>query len=370
MSKYGLIYIVSNSEQKKNLFKIGKTSRGIEFRIKELNSATGTLGKFKAHATFLVEDIDETEKLIHKKLSKLRYQKNREFFESDYTELLLKIEELIGNECLKKEIFTELDKKKLKLIKDKKLKSEKEFLTTDFDMDRLLKDSIESSKNEKIKKVQNYKKFNDDLKKFSTYQLDIYKTNIEKLKKSLNKYKYIHFHTLIEKYSIDCRVVFSPNNINEINNSIKHHEKLSTPYKSDWGAINIDFAHNYAGVSIKKQERHYKYKDTYRFGSGHRDYIYNIPKVFKYLVKDFANLIINHKDLQLEEQELKKKFGKDKELTYSDYEYFVDRSFGSFYGPYSFTDRDLDDEDDEETRFSRNDCDYDHAHELFLKFNK
>ena len=38
MSKYGLIYIVSNSEQKKNLFKIGKTSRSIEERIKELKN--------------------------------------------------------------------------------------------------------------------------------------------------------------------------------------------------------------------------------------------------------------------------------------------------------------------------------------------
>ena len=75
MSKYGLIYIVSNSEQKKNLFKIGKTSRTIEERIKELNSATGTLGKFKPHATFLVEDIDNIEKKLHSKLSDLRYQK-------------------------------------------------------------------------------------------------------------------------------------------------------------------------------------------------------------------------------------------------------------------------------------------------------
>ena len=100
MSKYGLIYIVSNSEQKKNLFKIGKTSRTIESRIKELNSATGTLGKFKAHATFLVADIDEVEIYIHNKLSKIRYQKNREFFESNYTELLLKVDGLIGNDCL------------------------------------------------------------------------------------------------------------------------------------------------------------------------------------------------------------------------------------------------------------------------------
>ena len=312
MSKYGLIYIVSNSEQKKNLFKIGKTSRTIEERIKELNSATGTLGKFKPHATFLVEDVDQTETFIHKKLSKLRYQQNREFFESDYTELLLKVEELIGNECLKKEIFTELDKKKTKRIQDKKLKSEKEFLSTDIDMESLLKDSIEKSKNEKITKEESHKKFNDELKKFSKYQLDVYKTNIEKLKKSLDEFKYIHFHTVEEKYSIECRIVFSPNNTNEISKSIKHHEKFSTPFKSDWGAINVDFVHNIAAVTINKKQRHYKYKDRYDFGSGSKDYIYNIPKAFKYLVKDFGKLILNHKDLQLEELELEKNMEKKK----------------------------------------------------------
>ena len=116
MSKYGLVYIVSNSEQNKDLYKIGKTSRTIDERIKELNSATGTLGKFQAHATFLVEDIDFSEKDIHKKLSKLRYQSNREFFKCNYTELLVKVRDLIAEDCLKENLITQPDKKILKKV--------------------------------------------------------------------------------------------------------------------------------------------------------------------------------------------------------------------------------------------------------------
>lgn len=369
MSKYGLIYIVSNSEQRKNLFKIGKTSRTIKSRVKELNSATGTLGKFKAHATFLVEDIDETEKFIHQKLSKLRYQKNREFFESDYTELLLKVDELIGTDCLKKEIITELDKKKIKQIQNKKAKLEQEFLSSDIDMESLLNESIEKSKNEKIVKESSAKERNDALEKFSKYQMNIYNTNIKKLKKSLDKYKYIHFHSAQEEYLIECEVVVSPNDANEISKSIKHHDKFTYPFESDWGALKIDFYNNFGSVVIEKLERHYKWKDQYESKSS-KDHIYNITKAFKYLIKDFAKLILNHKDLQLEEQKLSKKFGSKKELTESDYRYFVDRSFGDFSPPYkSDDDPDLD-EDEETTRFNHNDCDYDHAHELFLKHNK
>ena len=173
MSKYGLIYIVSNSEQKKNLFKIGKTSRSIEERIKELNSATGTLGKFKPHATFLVKDIDEMETYIHKKLSKIRYQKNREFFELNYTELLLNVEELISTECLKKEIITAPDNKISKKIKQEKIQLEKEFLSADLDIDNLLKDSIDSHKSN----IENESRMND-LKKI-----------IEKQKEELSEFE-------------------------------------------------------------------------------------------------------------------------------------------------------------------------------------
>jgi len=357
MSKYGLIYIVSNSEQKKNLFKIGKTSRTIESRIKELNSATGTLGKFKAHATFLVADIDEVEIYIHNKLSKIRYQKNREFFESNYTELLLKVDGLIGNDCLKKQIITELDKKITKKIKSKKTQSEKEFFSSDIDMDSLLKASIEKKKNEKDITEKEAKEGRDIFEKFSNNQMKVYNTYIEKLKKSLKKYQFIHFHSAKIKWGIDCEVVFSPNDTDEINKSSKHHDKFTTPFKSDWGAIKIDFTTNLGSVEVEQLRRHYKWKDQY-YSDRSSSQIYNINKVFKYLIEDFGKLILNHKDLQKEQ--------KEKELDESDYRYFVDRSFGAFRAPYR-----EDDEEDVDLRvFSDDDCDQNHALDLFLKHNK
>ena len=71
----------------------------------------------------------------------------------------------------------------------------------------------------------------------------------------------------------------------------------------------------------------------------------------------------NHKDLQLEEKKLSKKFDKKKELTESDYRYFIDRSFGQFHPPYT-------DDNEDGYRFTHTDCNEDHAFNLFLKHNK
>lgn len=362
MSKYGLIYIVSNSEQKKNLFKIGKTSRTIAERIKELNSATGTLGKFKPHATFLVDDIDYMEKYIHKKLSTTRYQKNREFFEMDYAELLMKVEELIDENCIKKEILTKPDTKQVKKLEKKKLKKEKEFIESDFDLDLLLEDELISSQKEKDEQIKKETEDKKILKKFANFQEENFVKNIKKLIGSLKKYDFINFYisteNLSEKYKsneygnyITVLIVISPpNDQKAINKSKKHHEKQlnyfdkkknwmgRSPNQSDIDAAFIEL--NWGRVMFNKARVHYKYKYYENSGNWSDNNIVNLDKFFKQLVKDFAKLIIESK---------KEKF----------------RS--PFYSWNYYTPSLRDEEEDDDYIFKYIDCDFDKALQIYKK---
>jgi len=59
--RYGAIYIAHNPRDGDNTFKIGKTERTVEERMKELTSTTATLGSYTACAYFVVSDIDAAE---------------------------------------------------------------------------------------------------------------------------------------------------------------------------------------------------------------------------------------------------------------------------------------------------------------------
>ena len=355
MSKYGLIYIVSNSEQKKNLFKIGKTSRSIDERIKELNSATGTLGKFQAHATFLVDDIDETEKFIHKKLKNLRYQSNREFFSSNYTELLVKVQDLIGKNCFKENLITQPDKKILVKINYKRKKQDMEFLEKDIDMDKILKETVTKTsteiKNKEIKHDQHEK----NTRRFVKHQKRIFLENVNKLKKTIKKYKFIIPFLISNDDELKFKIIISQNNNTIIEKIKKHHLKFFKPHKQEWGGVIVDFKTYHGAVHVGRLEPYYNMEDRYEHKKMGRDPIYNLPKVFKYLVQDLARLIINHKKIDITEND----YSRSKR-------FLIDNSLSSYSRPYEneYT------EDNEEDGFNHNDCDFEYALNLYLKFNK
>ena len=91
MAKHGIIYILHNEEQGHDVFKVGKSSRQVEERLKELNSDTSLIGQFICKDNFLVNDIDSAERKSHDALTEYRVQDNREFFKLDYDELRKKV---------------------------------------------------------------------------------------------------------------------------------------------------------------------------------------------------------------------------------------------------------------------------------------
>ncbi len=86
--KSGAIYIAHNPRDGKDTFKVGKTQRSPEERMKELTSETSNLGEYIVKSYFAVEDIDAAERACHERLSIYRIQKNREFFELPFPQLL------------------------------------------------------------------------------------------------------------------------------------------------------------------------------------------------------------------------------------------------------------------------------------------
>jgi len=91
--RYGVIYIAHNPRDGKNIFKVGKTERYANERMKELTASTSTLGTYTAQAFFVVQDIDTAESVCHKRLAQYRVQVNREFFKIPFSHLLQIIQE-------------------------------------------------------------------------------------------------------------------------------------------------------------------------------------------------------------------------------------------------------------------------------------
>lgn len=78
----GFVYILTNPSFKEDWVKIGKSSRPVDIRSKELDNTAVPL-PFNIYATLETEKYSEVEKLIHKtidRLSDLRIRQNREFF--------------------------------------------------------------------------------------------------------------------------------------------------------------------------------------------------------------------------------------------------------------------------------------------------
>lgn len=80
--KSGYVYILTNPSFKDNWVKIGKSSRPVDIRSKELDNTAVPL-PFEIFATMMTSKYNEVEKLVHKtidRLTDLRIRQNREFF--------------------------------------------------------------------------------------------------------------------------------------------------------------------------------------------------------------------------------------------------------------------------------------------------
>jgi hypothetical protein len=94
--RFGAIYIAHNPRDGATIFKVGKTERAVDERMKELTAATSTLGTYTARAFFVVSDIDTAESACHHRLERYRVQNNREFFELPFSRLLQMVQEEIA----------------------------------------------------------------------------------------------------------------------------------------------------------------------------------------------------------------------------------------------------------------------------------
>lgn len=82
MKEPGYVYILTNPSFKEDWVKIGKSSRPVNVRSKELDNTAVPL-PFEIYATIRTVKYNEVEKLIHKtidRLTDLRIRQNREFF--------------------------------------------------------------------------------------------------------------------------------------------------------------------------------------------------------------------------------------------------------------------------------------------------
>ena len=78
----GYVYILTNPSFKEDWVKIGKSSRPVDVRSKELDNTAVPL-PFEIYATMKTCKFNEVEKLVHKtidRLTDLRIRQNREFF--------------------------------------------------------------------------------------------------------------------------------------------------------------------------------------------------------------------------------------------------------------------------------------------------
>lgn len=79
----GWLYYLSTREQR-GIAKIGMTTRTVEERVREINSATGVLDPYGVRACWRVSDPRLAETLVHAAFRPYRIRADREFFRIDY----------------------------------------------------------------------------------------------------------------------------------------------------------------------------------------------------------------------------------------------------------------------------------------------
>jgi len=92
----GYVYVLSNPRMP-GLLKIGSTTRRVEERVEELNSATGVPTRFTVEAYFPSRSPEAHEFEVHKRLETKRI-KGREFFEEGLGEVIETTKSVVGAE--------------------------------------------------------------------------------------------------------------------------------------------------------------------------------------------------------------------------------------------------------------------------------
>ena len=115
----GLVYILKNENQPG--VKIGKTTKTVESRAKQLGASTGVPGKFDIIAIFPTNTPDKDEKKVHEKLAARKLDK--EHFDIEPVEAALQVyrklnkarEPIFYNESIKTRFDLELEKAKIEM---------------------------------------------------------------------------------------------------------------------------------------------------------------------------------------------------------------------------------------------------------------
>lgn len=88
------LYILSRKEEKE-ILKIGMTTRNIQKRVNEINSATGVVFPYSARKVYKIKDARLVEKNVHMLLSAYRIRKDREFFYINFADACSIIEKYL-----------------------------------------------------------------------------------------------------------------------------------------------------------------------------------------------------------------------------------------------------------------------------------
>lgn len=88
------LYILSRREEP-DILKIGMTTRNVQKRVNEINSATGVLYPYSARKVYKVKDSRKVEKEVHELLDVYRIRADREFFKIGYGEACRLIEDYL-----------------------------------------------------------------------------------------------------------------------------------------------------------------------------------------------------------------------------------------------------------------------------------
>lgn len=95
----GWLYYLSTREQR-DIAKIGMTTRTVEERVREINSATGVLNPYGVRACWRVSDPRSAERLVHAALRPHRIRADREFFRIDYRHARELVDRLLRDQHL------------------------------------------------------------------------------------------------------------------------------------------------------------------------------------------------------------------------------------------------------------------------------
>jgi hypothetical protein len=88
------LYILSRREDK-DILKIGMTTRNVQKRVNEINSATGVVFPYSARKVYKVKNSAVVERGVHSLLASYRIRVDREFFRIDYAKACSMIEDYL-----------------------------------------------------------------------------------------------------------------------------------------------------------------------------------------------------------------------------------------------------------------------------------